>query len=307
MHSASPFQFLPPHVVRLVVNHVIGGIRLESAGSEPASAYGNRRLRPLMRVCSNFRAVACSLSHHRFYLNFQSTATRKNIMRYLRTGRLEFDRESGTYLGHPTHGLARNLVIRLKEKAIYSGELLRVLSLAAHEDCVFPMVRKLTLLFIKVSYGDYDDVPSDSDDDDGDAVDPATVEANVSAFLEQLKLMAPMVSEIIIENHSTGDECDVDSRYFGSFISRLFQPASRISFSGVASSNMSTEMHLDGLRNLTHIQHDSSDYDEHFLRLIRRNAQTLQSLDIDLSGFVDDSDLIQDPDDDRYQVGAGLI
>ncbi|KAJ2448428.1 hypothetical protein GGF42_005109 [Coemansia sp. RSA 2424] len=247
---------------QVVVNHVISGIRLAYVGSEPASAYGNRLLRPLMRVCSNFRAVACSLYHHRFYLNFQSTATRKNIMRYLRTGRLEFDRESGTYLGHPTHGLARELVIGLKEKAIYSGELLRVLSLAAHEDRVFPMVRKLTLMLLDKRRAYYYEGTSESDNDsDGDAVDPATVETNVSAFLEQLKHMVPLVSDIGVQRHAIGNACNIDSRYFFGFISRFFRPASRISFNGICGLSVPMGPHLDELSNLVHINYDGHIFD----------------------------------------------
>ncbi|KAJ2469307.1 hypothetical protein GGI03_000452 [Coemansia sp. RSA 2337] len=57
MLSSTPFQFLPPHVVRLIVNHIVGSSRQAFAGFEPNSNEWSTLLKPLLWICHNFRAV----------------------------------------------------------------------------------------------------------------------------------------------------------------------------------------------------------------------------------------------------------
>ncbi|KAJ2794549.1 hypothetical protein H4S07_006728, partial [Coemansia furcata] len=68
MYAQTPFQFLPPHIVRLIVDHIVGSSRMLADGVEPDSDEYRLLLRPLLWTCRNIRAVACSLYCVRFTL-----------------------------------------------------------------------------------------------------------------------------------------------------------------------------------------------------------------------------------------------
>ncbi|KAJ2057351.1 hypothetical protein GGI17_005692 [Coemansia sp. S146] len=93
---------------------------------------------------------------------------------FMLRGRREFDYAAYTYLGYPTHHLAKELEIELEEKDIYSGNALKTLSLAPYDGCAFPLARKVTIMLISVE----DFIRHN----DGPTNEPRT-EANIGAFL----------------------------------------------------------------------------------------------------------------------------
>ncbi|KAJ2810423.1 hypothetical protein FBU31_007999, partial [Coemansia sp. 'formosensis'] len=61
MQTLSLFQLLPPHAVRMVVNHLVGNIRLLSSGVTPDTIEHKMMLVPLLWICRNFRAEAAAI------------------------------------------------------------------------------------------------------------------------------------------------------------------------------------------------------------------------------------------------------
>ncbi|KAJ2754711.1 hypothetical protein GGI19_002207 [Coemansia pectinata] len=93
---------------------------------------------------------------------------------------------SNAYLGYPTLHLFKELEIAVKEVSIYSGAALRILSCPPYDGCPFPQIRKLLLYLITEDMSEYRTTISPED------------RANISAFVQRIKEMAPMASSIHI-------------------------------------------------------------------------------------------------------------
>ncbi|KAJ2886731.1 hypothetical protein H4R27_000428 [Coemansia aciculifera] len=117
MSSSSPFQFLPPHVVRLIVDHVVGSSRVVFA-----------RIKPNSNEWNIAEAAALDLG--------PGTAS-FNIGHHMNNN-----------LGYPTHHLAKPLDIEIDEESIYSGEALKMLSRVPYDGCAFPLVRRIVFLLV---------------------------------------------------------------------------------------------------------------------------------------------------------------
>ncbi|KAJ2505105.1 hypothetical protein IWW47_002200, partial [Coemansia sp. RSA 2052] len=172
-----------------------------------------------------------------------------------------------------------------------------MLSTAPYDGSPFSQARKFALIF----------VPDEMDEAAGDVdTDPLTVEANVAAFVQLVKQMAPKVSEIRVQPAYEDDievhghkSIEVDHR-FSDLVSRLFQLVGSIEYGQVIDYSMPIELRLDSIHNLAHLKLDAgSRVDDiyQFIHLARRNAQTLQSLcmrseeeKIDFSGLVQYAD-----------------
>ncbi|KAJ2331258.1 hypothetical protein GGI00_003334 [Coemansia sp. RSA 2681] len=178
MSTLSPLQILPPHVAKLIVDHLVGSSRLVYGGVRTNSYAHRSLLRPLLWVCHNLRAIALPLYCSCFKLFIYSDSPDVlSVRNLLPRNAIDGYRECN-YLGHPTHHLARELAIVLDKRAIYSGKALRMLSTAPYDGSPFLQARKLALMFVH----------DKMDEADGDVdTDPLTVEANVVAFVQRVK------------------------------------------------------------------------------------------------------------------------
>ncbi|KAJ2744825.1 hypothetical protein GGI19_006561, partial [Coemansia pectinata] len=246
MPDPSPIQLLPLHVVKLIVSHVVDSIRLCYDGVKKDSKEYKALLKPLLQVSRNFRAIALPLYCNYFKLNIPILSQDARGVYDLLTSSRGDARITYRYLGHPTHHLAKELEIELDERTIYSGRAVEVLSCVPYDIRSFPLVRKLELVFVDYDKG-------------GDIrVNPLRAEANISAFVERIRQMAPLVGEIRVEPVIQGNEEDLprpDSHYFGKLVSRLYQLVGRIEYGDAVFSVISLESCLDKLCNIVHIKH----------------------------------------------------
>ncbi|KAJ2748372.1 hypothetical protein GGI19_006140 [Coemansia pectinata] len=139
------------------------------------------------------------------------------------------------YLGHPTHRLARDLDIELDEVDVYSGTTLRMLSCEPYDGCAFLLVHKITVI---VFLGD------------NIKTKHSVVMANISAFVQRIKQMAPMAKDFLLRpmvhsgvNHTTG-------HYFNDLATQLFQIAERIEIGLTDALSFIQGLQLNGVRNL---------------------------------------------------------
>ncbi|KAJ2508889.1 hypothetical protein IWW47_000355 [Coemansia sp. RSA 2052] len=207
MPALSPLQILPLHVVKLVVGHVVGSSRLVFDGVHAGTIAYRGLLRPLLWACHNFRTIARPLycSHTVLTLSsaaFDSHDQEDTYMDYL-------------YLGYPTRQLTKQLCILVDERAVCSGEALELLRRAPYAGRAFPLVCTLTFVFV-------------SDRMNKSIVpDSLQAEANINAFAQRVKQMAPAASEIKVRpSHQEGFR-GITLR-FGQLVSQLFQLVGRI-------------------------------------------------------------------------------
>ncbi|KAJ2863164.1 hypothetical protein GGH94_003792 [Coemansia aciculifera] len=288
MSALSPLQFLPEHVVKLIVNHITGSSRVFSDGVRVNSPKYRMLLKPLLWVCHNFRAVAYSRYCNNFELNLSNLSFDDLDPRYLRTHRTDIDYRTLNYLGYSTHRSAKDVTVFLDERAVYSGEALEMASRAPYDSCSFPLARKIAFIFVKDANGWVNE-------DVG--IDPLIAGANICDFVERIKQMAPLVGEISVQPVDNDDMLNVSNQYFGDLASRLYQLACRIEYNYHCYPEDSMRLQLDTIRNLTHIS-TSTDPSignvDQFIQLARKNALTLQSLVLKCEQDIDILSLVRD-------------
>ncbi|KAJ2576993.1 hypothetical protein GGH95_003579, partial [Coemansia sp. RSA 1836] len=132
MPTLSAFQLLPPHVVKIIVDHVAGCSRLRYDRIANDSDEYKLLQMPLLWVCHNFRAFICA--------------------RFCGKCELQLDEGRDRYVDsrpswplclrkpdYPTPHLATDLYLNLSIWSIYTGTALQQLSSAPYEDCAFPL------------------------------------------------------------------------------------------------------------------------------------------------------------------------
>ncbi|KAJ2104197.1 hypothetical protein GGI09_000244 [Coemansia sp. S100] len=258
MHSRTPFQFLEPHIVRLIVDNLV------DSGDE-------ERLKSLLHVCHNFRAIALPL-YFRYYKLILRRRARRPIVRTSSVNK---------YLGHPTHHLARDLDIELDEKDVYSDAALQILSCEPYGVCAFPFVRRITFFIVL---------------NDNIQTEQSVVVANIVAFVERVKQMAPKASDFRLSPVAYRGIRHTTVRHFDYLATQLFQLAEKAELCFVNGHEYHWEPQLDGVFNLVHIRHTTRHNIPTFIRLARLNARTLESLDIMIANTTDVSSIIQDAD-----------
>ncbi|KAJ2257035.1 hypothetical protein GGI13_001015 [Coemansia sp. RSA 455] len=287
MPTPSLIQLLPLHVVKLIVNHVVGSSRMKFDEVWTDSQEYKALLKPLLWVSHNLRAIALPLYCNYFKIHIPIFPQGANGVYDLLPRRPGDDRASYKYLGHTTHHLAKELKVELDERAIYSGRALEVLSCVPYDGCAFPLVRKFALTLVTE---ELDDVDKSAD------IDLPRAQANIKAFVERVDQLAPIVREVRVrlEDFYLTDSAD---RLVGYLASLLFQLADRVNYDYEVGSATPVWQHLDTICNLTHITYTSLSSDESFLQSVRRNASTLQALDIDSEDeYVDIGGLIRNTD-----------
>ncbi|KAJ2058252.1 hypothetical protein GGI17_005166 [Coemansia sp. S146] len=263
MPELSPLQFLPEHVVKLIVNHVAGSSRLVFTGLTPDSCSYRALLKPLLWVCHNFRDVVLPLYCRSFKFEIADIQDKAHETLGL-TNACGVCNPSCRYLGYPTHDMARNLEIVLDEIDVYLGKALEFMSVAFQDGCAFPMVRTITFLFAGNMIRRRNITSSQE------------AEANISAFVRMIKQIAPRVGEIRMCRSHSGCGPGINPQ-FGNFISQLYQLVSRVEYDLTYFSRLPVVLPLARIRELVHIRYTVGEYGSQTIELARQNAMTLQS------------------------------
>ncbi|KAJ2873645.1 hypothetical protein H4R27_006563 [Coemansia aciculifera] len=159
---------------------------------------------PLLWVCHNFRAFV----HERFCRDYELGLRYNQASIEARLSSWPTRRKK---LGYSTHHLAKELRIELDIGPVFSGLALRLFSEAPYEDCSFPLVRKLVFDIFAYDKSCYC-LDSESDDTDSDSSSssssddswesesdndyPPVTAATITAFVQRVKQMVPMVIQI---------------------------------------------------------------------------------------------------------------
>ncbi|KAJ2789004.1 hypothetical protein GGI18_002646, partial [Coemansia linderi] len=268
----SPLQLLPLHVVTLIVDHVVGSSRLVYDDVRSDSRKYRELLKPLLSVSHNFRKIALSY----FWKSIDVDLTTMGL------GHLRGH-------GYPTDDLAKDVTVILDERNVFSGKALDRISRMPYGNGVFLRARTVKFHFVE----DY------MDGNKSIAIDLSRADVNICAFVERIKRMAPLVSEIKVELAGRDDFPSKINQPFSDLVSQLYQLVSRIDYYHSSGEPDLLHLRLDATNYLSHINYSSeSDVDDadEFVWLAKTNAMTLQSLIIKSEGDIDVLGLVHDTD-----------
>ncbi|KAJ2698285.1 hypothetical protein H4218_003368 [Coemansia sp. IMI 209128] len=282
MPTFSALQLLPPHLVRRIVDHVAGSSRLWYDDVRP-DYYAFRELQmPLLWVCHNFRHFVykrycrcCSLD---LVSNpDKAVATCNSWPRRL----VDID--------HPTSHQAKELYITLDVRDIYLSKSLQQLSNAPYEGCAFPMA---CIIRFRLTV---DDKPGQTYE-----VHPPDIAANIAAFAQRIREVAPRVSEVYVDNDDKLQNLPMfQDAHFADLVRQLFGIVKTTVIRYVNATllgSMGMERVQDLVRLECCLEYDASNY----LSLICQNAQTLQALSIIAIETADYTGLFRDLDSGKY-------
>ncbi|KAJ2319105.1 hypothetical protein GGI00_006475, partial [Coemansia sp. RSA 2681] len=235
------------------------------------------QLIPLLWVCGNFRTYVYS---------FYCTAYELDLLRS--SNEVHATRESWPHrlrkIDYPTHHLAKELEIRLDPTTTFTGIALQQLSLEPYSGCSFPLARTLEVRF-HPKQGLEKNCPIGS----------ATIEANIGAFMDRLRQMAPKVREVkILHYHDVKYLSKAAKLHFGSLVTQLHQLAKRMQFHNYT--NKFTAIQVDSIRDLAYLHCTVSDVGNLVVQMAQRNASTLQDLILTIHSVTNVSGLIRDTD-----------
>ncbi|KAJ2336879.1 hypothetical protein GGI00_000583 [Coemansia sp. RSA 2681] len=287
MLTLSPFQTLPPHVNQLIVNYVVGSIRIVGDGIEVNSNEYRVLLRPLLGVCHALRAIAHPCYCSVFKLELAGQSYHEYAAQYSQLGYFDLGYRVRNDLGYSTRHLAKELIIELDERGIYSGNTLPILSCMPNVDCAFPLVRIITFLVIM---------------DEEPAIVLSKAEDNICAFARRIKQLAPIARDIRVWPQDFDRVPSIVSFYFGSLVTYLFQLGDRVAYLHYGESDLAMALLPDKISNLVRIKYSCQSNAMHIAQLVRQNAPTLQYVDIDSEQDIDISGLIQAADSSSYVV-----
>ncbi|KAJ2865921.1 hypothetical protein GGH94_001918 [Coemansia aciculifera] len=260
---------------------------MEFDGVRRDSQEYKKLLKPLLQVSHNFRAIALPLYCNYFKLMVLLFSQDARGVYDLLSSRSGDDRTTYKYLGHPTHHLSKELEIELDERTVYSGRALEALSRAPYDGCSFPLVRKLAFTLVT------EELSKVNEDVE---IDLSRAETDIRAFVERIKQLAPIVSEIRVQPKDLYPP-DINDHFVGYLASQLYQLVGRIDYDYQVGTTVPVWQNLDTIRNLTHIKYTSVNSDGLFLQSVRLNASTLQDLDIASEyDYVDICGLIRNTD-----------
>ncbi|KAJ2910373.1 hypothetical protein GGI21_000940 [Coemansia aciculifera] len=137
-------------------------------------------------MSSGFRAVTYPCFHCIFKLELASSPTYINTARKADPKLPDVGYRLNNYLGYPTYHLAKLLLVELDERAIYSGEAVKLMNRPPFGGSAFKSVRKIEFdVFLE---------PQHSDSSKKVSVDQSS--SNIAAFVQHIKLMSPKIHEI---------------------------------------------------------------------------------------------------------------
>ncbi|KAJ2038429.1 hypothetical protein H4S04_008351, partial [Coemansia sp. S16] len=311
MQHLSTFQLLPDHIVRMVVNHLIGSNRLLYSGVTPDSEEHKLLLMPLLWVSQNFRIIAAASFYRVSTVKIYDNGADQRSTQYSSSRRLqEFYRSS--------YHLAREVDIILEKSSIFSGQALEILSRTPFDGIGFQEARKLKFrfylphwkekewhdLYAKLenmrsrfdTISEYDDWRKKKEQKlEEEQINKApAVTSNINAFVKRIRQMAPMLREVEVTGKRFGMERDTEARFFDILLAQLLRLTPRIVFRTPRDDDPVVLL-VRGISNLTHLDIES-DKIEQIAQLARRNAATLQSLVIKTKGYGLASELIKEAD-----------
>ncbi|KAJ2108134.1 hypothetical protein IW146_006979, partial [Coemansia sp. RSA 922] len=186
-------------------------------------------------------------------------------------------------LGYPSHHLAKEIVIEVSDRAVYSGEALKLLSQEPYDGCAFPLARTLTFAIVT------------DEDEGGDGMTSlAIAAATISAFVQRVKGMTPVATKIGVRPSGFARPHYVTGHLFSILVSQLFQLVSSVEYVSYFDSHVPMVLQLDSIRNLSHIRYAFESSVDQLIQLARLNAPTLQSLTIESELDIDVSGLLRD-------------
>ncbi|KAJ2753574.1 hypothetical protein GGI19_003040 [Coemansia pectinata] len=309
MNSTTPFQFLPPHVVQLIVNHIVGNFRLVYDKVVVNSREHIILLRPLLWVCRNFCAISLPLccSNITLDINYVETDSDSDDSESIR-GDVDhcpppYVDSPNDYVGHHTHHLARHLFIDVGEESIYSGAAVSVLQSPTYCDTTFPLARKLSVHIdmeqLEEDYELYDFDDSDEGNTSEETTENSTpisaeVEANIVSFILRIKQMAPMIDRILVKPRNSGDSRQISCPNLNYLVSQLCRLSQSIEYRIHGEAHVPVVFQLDGIRDLVDIKYASVRGASKFMQLAQKSAQTLRSLKLHTFLCRGAADLIED-------------
>ncbi|KAJ2088811.1 hypothetical protein GGI13_002723 [Coemansia sp. RSA 455] len=290
MPTLSPFQLLPLHIVRMVVNHLVGNTRLLSSGVTPGTEEYKWKLLRLLWVCQNFRTVAAA----RFYrVNSQNIGDDYSDDK---TNQDWSSRRLQKYY-QSLHPQTREVHLLLSKSSVYFGQALESLSSAPFDSWNFQEIRKLKLQFYvpqwqqnewdeqyaerasmlkrastMSEYYDWLDEKRREIEEEDLKITP-TVKANINEFVFWVKRMMPTLCEIEVEYGLVELEQDPGNDFFDTLLEPLLRLAPRMVHRTLGE-KVSVKVPLDGISNLVHINMDVYNMAP-IAQLARRNAATL--------------------------------
>ncbi|KAJ2886733.1 hypothetical protein H4R27_000430 [Coemansia aciculifera] len=291
MLPLSLFQLLPIHIVELIVDHLVASNRLLAEGVTTESPEHKLLLLPLLWVCHNFRAISCLAFYRANTVKFKGDEYEKDVGQYWWSKRLKKFYPS-------TYHLAREIHILLDKSGFYAGKTLEALSRAPFDGCAFPQAQKLIFTFHPYREQDY--------------VTPgaAEIDANINAFVQRVKQIAPMVCEVEVVGTSNPVTLPSDNKHINDFLSQVFQLVTRVVYK-TNEHNVPLVLPAANISHLVHIDIDVSvDFivantpvmpqaqNNAVMHLARQNAGTLQFLSIGTFTWDHISDLVKDASGD---------
>ncbi|KAJ2883397.1 hypothetical protein H4R27_002804 [Coemansia aciculifera] len=277
MSTLSPFQTLPAHIVNTVVDHVLGSSRYEFDGLEKGS-YGYQKLQfPLLHICRNFRAIVAA--------NF-SNICRISLSTLPYGIRIKWNTWPPQSLYRPDTSLfhlPKKIDLTLAMSDICTGNALTSLSRIAYKEGAFPRVRLIRFQFDQ-SMAWLDEIVNK----------PEETRANIRAFVQLIRKMAPGTKEImVVTKFGLQGMTQCLKHHFSDLLIQLYQTVEHVvhQYHGQLEFNKSQ---LESVRNLISLNYFVKDNSAYFLRLAQSSAPTLNLLstksisDFDIAGLIRD-------------------
>ncbi|KAJ2508790.1 hypothetical protein IWW47_000424 [Coemansia sp. RSA 2052] len=178
--------------------------------------------------------------------------------------------------------------------------------MSPYDGCAFPLVRTLSIDVFGLDGASSTDYDSQSgDDDDGystkmHTVYPPDTAANIAAFVRRLKEMMPAARDVIMTSTNTGNLLQRSAKHMMDLARRLFDLAEKRTTIDYSRCEIAYYVDLAPISDIVNIRCFIEDVTDPILALVRRCAQTLQTLDICGKSASARSGFIQDPDSGAY-------
>ncbi|KAJ2881221.1 hypothetical protein H4R27_004234 [Coemansia aciculifera] len=246
-------------------------ISYDSANTTPKPGTYSELQMPLLWVCHNFRAFVFKrfCYNYRLFLSDypdQSVAVFESWPQCLKMD---------------DHAANHSEV-----SDVYSGKVLRRLSASPYTGCGFLLVRKLTY-YLNVGNTRM-------------AKDSSEAKDNITAFVQRIKEVAPVVSEVSMEIFDPANGLAHNRDMLSTDLAKGLFWIVETTVITHCSESLVEYMDLNLVCNLVRLVCDIKDDSSPVIPLIRRNAPTLQSLVIAWDDTVDLAGLIRNPDDGAY-------
>ncbi|KAJ2022653.1 hypothetical protein GGI06_001724 [Coemansia sp. S85] len=284
MHTLSPLQTLPLHIVELIIDYITGSSRLYADGSFDGPERLLESLTPLLTTCPGFTAYALA----RIYVNYDLKLpnifdSRRSIASTFRTCPSE--------TGPPADLYAKRLTISVGALDVCNGDALRALSRKPFCDRTLPKVRS-----IKIKYSMPRELDPGYDLLVTNIINSPTAEGNISAFVQRVKQMAPVASSIgITLDFSLSSEPRLLVQPFSDLVAKLSKHAVDLEYR-LDKQPVVIDLQLSGLSSLVYFSLNLTDGGKRILQLARLNAPTLRLLDICVVGIANIASLIRNAD-----------